>query len=128
MSHDRDKLNEFASLENVTRKTDFSGDAEIDGLLRDVIETLRTKGKEYTVGSPDRLAHFRGVAADVGIPMEKSWYVFANKHWQAIRSYIKNGGKVFSNETIRGRIMDVIVYMLLFYKISQELEKSHEVP
>src|SRR4051812_49202934 len=111
-------------MTNKTIKPSLTGDAEIDSLLGDIIKTLESKGKEYTVGSSDRLANFRGISQDVGIPMEKAWYVFANKHYRAIQSFVKNGGKIFSDEKIRGRIMDMIVYLLLFYKMTEEMEKQ----
>lgn len=102
----------------------YTGDAEIDAMLHECIKTMASKGAEYTVGSRDRLANFRGVAADVGIEMEKAWYVFFNKHLRALQSYIKNGCVVKSNEPISGRIMDLIVYLLLFHKMSMEIERE----
>src|SRR6185295_12978655 len=91
-----------------------TGDADFDRMLARVVDTVASKGKEYTVGSADRLANFRGVGQDVDVPMEKVWYTFFNKHYRALQSYIKNGCKVQSNEGIDGRILDLIVYLLLF--------------
>lgn len=102
----------------------LTGDLDIDDMLRKCVKTMATKGAEYTVGSVDRLANFRGVGEDCGIPMEKAWYVFANKHIRAVAAYVKNGCRVQSNEPIEGRIMDVIVYMLLFHKMSKEIEST----
>lgn len=107
-------------------KDSMTGDETIDKMLRDCIVTLKTKGSEYTGGSVDRLTNFRGVAAEVDVPMEKVLYTFVNKHWRAIQSYIKNGCKVLSNESIHGRIMDVIVYMLLFDKMVYEIEAKRK--
>lgn len=104
---------------------EYTGDPDIDAMLADCIRTMSTKGKEYTGGSPDRLANFRGVAQDVGIPIEKAWYVFFNKHYRAVQAYIKNGCKTLS-EPISGRIMDCVVYLLLFHKMTLELEKANE--
>lgn len=101
--------------------TYLTGDPDIDQMLWDCIKTLETKGAEYTGGSPDRLTNFRTAGAEIGIPMEKVLYTFVNKHWRAIQSYIKTGS-VKSNESIQSRIMDVIVYMLLFSKMVKELE------
>lgn len=102
----------------------LTGDPEIDALYRDCLKCFAEKGEEYTVGSKDRLANFRGVAEDVGIPMEKAWYVFFNKHLRALQSYIKNGCYVKSNEPIQSRIMDLIVYLTLFHKMSLEIERK----
>lgn len=102
----------------------LTGDPDFDEMLARCIETMDTKGQEYTAGSKDRLANFKGVAADVDMPMEKVWYTFFNKHLRAIQSYIKNGCEVKSNEGIDGRIMDCIVYLLLFYKMTNEIGRT----
>jgi hypothetical protein len=99
----------------------LTGDYDFDAMLDSVLMTLQTKGEEYTGGSPDRLDNFRQCGRDVGIPMEKVWYVFFNKHVRAVASYIKNGCVVKSNESIHGRIMDLIVYLLLFEKMVIEI-------
>jgi len=76
------------------------------------LEQLATsKGKEYR-GTEDRLANFRRYAAALDLDYRKVLLVYAGKHWDAICSYCKEG-KVFSNESIDGRIDDLIVYMLL---------------
>lgn len=103
---------------SVTRLT---GDPDADELIKACIETWRTKGDEYTVGSIDRLANFRGAAEDAGISMERAWYVFFNKHVRSVAYYVKYG-EVKSNEPIGGRIMDCIVYLLLLYKMVKEKE------
>lgn len=105
-------------------KEGFTGDPEIDRLYEDCIRCFAEKGAEYTVGSKDRLANFRGVAEDVDVPMEKVWYTFFNKHLRALQSYIKNGCTVKSNEPIQSRIMDLIVYLTLFHKMSLEIERK----
>jgi hypothetical protein len=104
----------------------LTGDPEIDQLYAECIKCFAEKGAEYTVGSKDRLANFRGVAQDVDVPMEKVWYTFFNKHLRALQSYIKNGCTVKSNEPIRSRIMDLIVYLTLFHKMSLEIERKRE--
>jgi hypothetical protein len=117
--------NEIISLLKDARSR-LTGNVKIDSMIERCVRTMATKGAEYTVGSEDRLANFRGVSQDVGIPMEKAWYVFFNKHLRAIQSYIKNGCRVKSEEGITGRIMDCIVYLLLFYLLSIEKESSGE--
>jgi hypothetical protein len=105
----------------------LTGDPEIDALYRDCIKCFAEKGAEYTVGSKDRLANFRGVSQDVDVPMEKVWYTFFNKHLRALQSYIKNGCTVKSNEPIQSRIMDLIVYLTLFHKMSLEIERKRKL-
>lgn len=103
---------------------ELTGDGETDRMLADCIKTMSSKGKEYTGGSPDRLNNFRQAGIDVGVPMHQVWYVYYNKHLRALQSYIKNDCKVQSNETIQSRIMDCIVYLLLFNKMTLEIERS----
>lgn len=100
----------------------MTGDAEIDVMLAACLKTLKVKGADYTGGSPDRLNNFRQVAEDVGISMQQTWYVFFNKHLRALQTFVKNG-KVES-ESIHGRILDLIVYLLLFEKMVLEGERT----
>lgn len=105
---------------------ELTGDKEFDLMFEECLKTMSSKGKEYTGGSPDRLNNFRQAGTDVGIPMEKAWYVFFNKHLRAVQSYIKNNCRVQSNETIQSRIMDCIVYLFLFWKMSLEIERKQK--
>jgi len=105
---------------------ELTGDPEFDQMLADCISTMSSKGKEYTIGSQDRLANFRRVGEQVDEPMEKVWFTYFYKHYSAVVAYIKNGCKVQSNEPIQSRIMDCIVYLLLFHKMSQEIERSRK--
>lgn len=121
-----DANNPYSSLplQNKSNLLKTTGDGEIDQMIRDCLETLDTKGKEYTVGSADRLANFRGVAQDCGITMAQAWNVFFNKHYRSVLSFIKNG-RTFSEEGIQGRIKDCIVYLLLFSKMAAEMERMN---
>ncbi len=105
----------------------LTGDAEFDRMLTDCITTLETKGAEYTGGSIDRLNNFRTIGLEIELPMEKVWYTYFNKHLRALQSYIKNGCVVKSNEPIDGRIMDLITYLLLFYKMVKEIERNRRL-
>lgn len=104
----------------------LTNDPEIDAMLQECIGTLFTKGAEYTLGSADRLHNFRTVGKMVDQPMEKVWFTYFYKHYSAVASYIKNGCYVKSNEPIQGRIMDCIVYLLLFSKMVEEIERGRK--
>jgi len=86
-----------------------------------------TKGVEYT-RDDDALSNFTGVAEDLGIlnPFQVI-YVYAKKHWDAIRNFAKHG-KVFSNEGIRGRLVDMAVYCALMACWLEEEAPSKESP
>jgi hypothetical protein len=106
----------------------LTGDKEMDQLLTDCIATLKSKGAEYTMGNVDRLHNFRTVGEFTGVGMMATWGVYFYKHVSSLFSYIKNGGEVKSNEPISSRIMDCIVYLLLFHKMTQELERKKNPP
>lgn len=74
------------------------------------------KGSEYS-GDDDRLANFRRNAADLGMPYEAVWRVYAAKHWDAIGQYVRDrvsGTQRERMEGLAGRADDLIVYLLLF--------------
>lgn len=80
------------------------------------------KGGEYS-GDDDRLLNFRRNAADMEVPKETIWRVYAAKHWDAIGQYIKDiqSGKARTRlESLSGRCDDLIVYLLLFKAMLDE--------
>ena len=97
----------------------FTGE-EYNRIVNDTYNKIRilseTKSREYS-GDEDRLANFRRNGADIGIPMETVWRVYAGKHWDAISQFVKdlNTGKHRTlSEPMEGRVDDLIVYLLLF--------------
>lgn len=111
----------------------LTGDKDFDEMFSNCIATLATKGEEYTVGSKDRLANFKRSAdklrrPGVDIQMQDVWLIFFDKHWSAIQNYLKNDCHVKSNEPIQGRIMDCIVYLILFSKMVKEIEINRKEP
>jgi len=67
--------------------------------------------KEYAHNEANALQNFDDEAKNLDIPRMKVWAVFAGKHWRGIRAYI-NGHKS-QREDVRGRIKDLIVYLVL---------------
>ena len=76
-----------------------------------ILEINKTKGEEYS-GANDVCKNFKRQAEMLDMDPKLVWAVYANKHWDAIMSHVKNG-KVFS-EPIEGRIDDAILYLLLY--------------
>lgn len=101
-----------------------TGDEDIDKMLADCIKTFEVKGTEYTIGSVDRLANFRRVANEVGVRPEQAWFTFFYKHYCSVVAHIKSAGAIKSSEPIQGRVMDMIVYLLLFSKMLTESEQE----
>lgn len=75
-----------------------------------------SKGEEYA-RNEDQLANFKRNAAQVNLSPEIVWFVYFNKHLDAIVNWI-NGGS--SSEPIEGRIDDAILYLCLLKAMVQE--------
>lgn len=90
----------------------------IDRTFISIRQLNATKGKDYA-GDDDALANFKRAAENLGLSPTEVWGVYASKHWDAIMSFIKNGGQLES-EPIEGRIDDLMVYLLLFKGLVQE--------
>ena len=98
-----------------------TGFRDIDRFLYDTFEVMRKKGHDYRQGNDADLLHnFRTVANSVGTPMEKVWFTYFYKHYSALVTFIKEGGQQES-EPIEARITDLIVYLVLFWKMVQEI-------
>jgi hypothetical protein len=97
----------------------MTGDADFDEALNKCAEVLTNKGRDYAVGSTDRLHNFKTAAEFLGLRPIQTWSVYAYKHMAAIFAYVKNGGQ-HESEPIEGRIVDLINYLLLLYKMVKE--------
>lgn len=89
----------------------------INEIFAKCIETRKSAHKEYaqrSEGEADYVfANFERQGTDLDIPPMKIWYVYVKKHWDGILSYI-NGFKL-QRESVKGRIIDVIVYLCILY-------------
>lgn len=90
---------------------------EFESLLAQTFQTMqfltRTKGEEYKGAEDEQLGNFYRGATDAGVSPHVVWLVFFNKHFDAVKSFVRNG-KVLSQEHIEGRIDDAILYLVLF--------------
>jgi hypothetical protein len=87
------------------------------------------KGGEYA-GDHDRLANFRRGGERIAIPMETTWWVYANKHWDAITQFVQDlnwGKKRERMESLAGRADDLIVYLILFKAMLEEREDQEKL-
>lgn len=81
-----------------------------------------SKGAEYS-GDTDRLANFRRNGADLGMPMETIWRVYAAKHWDSLGQYVQDltkGRTRKRSEPLEGRVDDLITYLCLFKLMLRE--------
>jgi hypothetical protein len=103
----------------------ITGYRDIDEFLTDVFDTMAKKGHDYRQGNDADLLHnFRTVAETVGSTKEKIWFTYFYKHYAAMTTFIKEGGQQES-EPIEGRIKDMIVYLVLFYRMVQENKRKN---
>ena len=97
----------------------------VERMSKDEVETMDSKGGEYTGGSNDVLNHFKDSATGVGLTPLQIWATFANKHWRSIMSYIRNGD-VGSDESIEGRIKDLRNYLTFLRALIEETKTSRQ--
>jgi hypothetical protein len=106
---------------------------EFERLVKDTFETVmelgKLKGGEYS-GDTDRLLNFRRNGADLELPKETIWRVYAAKHWDALGQYIKDLQHNRTRprlESLEGRCDDLIVYLLLFKAMLREKSRAPSV-
>lgn len=92
---------------------------------QDLIQLCRTKGVEYA-GKEDKLANFKKTAEECGSDPMQVLYIFMNKHYNAIQSYIRDK-KVYS-EPITGRIRDCQLYLALLEGLILEANSGNPNP
>jgi len=83
------------------------------------LEVMIGKGKEYTIGSDDKLANFKDVARQSGLKPIQVWQVYFLKHIASICNYVKDGVEA-SDEPISGRILDARNYLALLQGLIDE--------
>lgn len=89
-------------------------------LIKEEMDLLNNKGAEYASES-DALDNFKKQASDVGVSPQAIALIFMNKHFSAIKAYIRKGN-VSSNEPISGRINDMRNYLFLLLCLIEEAE------
>lgn len=93
--------------------------AEFVRIFRDELMALRNAGqKEYAHDTSSPFANFERGAKDMGIDRKQVLWVYAMKHKDGIAAAIK--GHTSQREDVRGRINDLIVYLLLLRGIYNE--------
>lgn len=89
-------------------------------ILPECFTIMKSKGEAYS-GTEDKLGNFKRCAALAGVPVEKIWFVYFIKHFDALSSYIR--GEYNDSEPIKGRIQDLINYLFLLGGILKEKNK-----
>lgn len=81
-------------------------------MVKEEADLLNNKGKEYA-SDHDALDNFKSQAVEMGVDPLVVLAIFMNKHYRSIQSYIRNGRKTKSSESIEGRIADLRNYAFL---------------
>lgn len=95
-------------------------------MMREEVDALvainQTKGADYSPDEDDALSFFTDLAAEVGLTPQQVWSVLATKHWQAVLTYCKRAHDdgYEPSEAVRGRILDLILYLFLLLGIDGE--------
>lgn len=97
--------------------------ALMDDHYAKITEINRTKGHDYA-GDDDALANFKQAAEKLGLTPEQIWGVYADKHWSAVMTFIKEGD--VKSEPIEGRLHDVILYSFLLLGLIEEKKNLSE--
>ncbi len=111
---------------NSLRYTQDTLAIEMKRVFEEEIMALRAAGqKEYAHDVSSPFANFERTGKDTDVDPLKVLWIFAMKHKDGIASYIK--GHQSQREDVRGRINDLIVYLLLARGIINERVGSNRI-
>lgn len=96
--------------------------AKVREHMEGILRLNETKGRDYTRGGDDAFDNFRRHAAELGLAPEQVWAVYANKHWDAVMTFIRNiaDDGYQPSEAVDGRIDDLILYLFLLREMIHE--------
>ncbi len=93
--------------------------ADVALLMTDVFarcQATRDAGqKEYAHDEANALANFERLAFDLQLAREKVLWVYLKKHLDGVLAWIN--GHRSQRENVRGRIVDIIVYLILLWAL-----------
>jgi hypothetical protein len=95
--------------------------ADLMERIFDRLRLTREAGqKEYAHSEDNAFANFERVAKDLDMSKEKVLWVYTRKHIDGVVSWLK--GHKSQREDVRGRILDIIVYLILLWAMIEEEE------
>ena len=92
-------------------------------MVKEEMDLLNKKGAEYA-SDADALANFKRQAEAWGVSPLVVLGIFMDKHYSAVQSYVRKGGKIVSNEPIEGRVNDLRNYAFLLLALIEDLKAS----
>jgi hypothetical protein len=102
--------------------------AEHNELLEDIFDEVRkirlAGQKEYAHDKDNCFANFERIANLQGLSRETILMTYVFKHIDGIQSYVK--GHKSQREDVRGRIVDIIVYLTLLWGMADQDDINDE--
>lgn len=97
--------------------------ADVMDRVFDECRALRDAGqKEYARREANAFANFERVAERVGVTREAALMVYLEKHMDGIHAWV--GGHRSQRESVKGRINDAIVYLILLRGMVEESDAT----
>lgn len=93
----------------------------MDEVFKECQATRDAGQKEYAHDDENALANFERTGAELAVAREKVWYIFAKKHWDGVLAWIN--GHRSQREDVRGRLKDLIVYLILLWAMVNDDEE-----
>ncbi len=91
-------------------------------IIPNLVKTRNEGQKEYAHAQNNVFANFERVAEAINASEMQVLWVYFLKHVDGISAYIK--GHKSQREDVRGRIIDAMVYLSLFYGMVEESEAN----
>lgn len=94
----------------------------MDNVFKEVHQTREAGQREYAHDSNNALRNFESLATDLKLDRKSVLWIFMKKHLDGILAHI-NGHKS-QREDVRGRIKDVMVYLILLWAMVDDDDDS----
>jgi len=94
-----------------------------DDFLTQACELSDNKSVEYTISNTSKLYNFIHVADRLGTTPQQALMGYVCKHFDALCNEAKTG-KVFSDEAVRSRCLDIANYMILYAALHEHTKKK----
>lgn len=92
-------------------------------VVKEEMELLTQKGAEYA-SEADCLDNFKRQGEELGLSPFQVLSVLMNKHYRSVQSFVRNGGKTSSNESIEGRLNDLRNYAFLALCLLKDMKAN----
>jgi protoporphyrinogen oxidase len=92
----------------------------MDSIFKQLQETREAGQKEYAHSSENAFGNFERLSKQLDLSRERVLWVYVQKHIDGVVSYLN--GHQSQREDVRGRIKDIIVYLILLWGMVDDNE------